>query len=201
MFQSGPVTIPAGSFILSSDSLRKAKTETEALGLTMVALTAQPAVPMHDADLPRLAVYSTWGGTQDVGWVRYAFDQFETPYDLIYKERVKQGNLRAAYDVIVIPNQGRTTKGLVFDLAPKSKPLAYTKTSEFKYLGDYGSSDDISGGMGLEGALAFRKFVEEGGLLITLGEASAFPPEYGITRSIKPDAHHRSFTPLARFPG
>ena len=185
MFQSGPVTIPAGSFILSSDSLAKAKTETEALGLTMVALTAQPAVPMHDADLPRLAVYSTWGGTQDVGWVRYAFDQFETPYDLIYKERVKQGNLRAAYDVIVIPNQGRTTKGLVFDLAPKSKPLAYTKTSEFKYLGDYGSSDDISGGMGLEGALAFRKFVEEGGLLITLGEASAFPPEYGITRSIE----------------
>ena len=43
--------------------------------------------------------------------MRYAFDQFEVPFDLIYKERVKQGNLRAAYDVIVIPNQGRGGEG------------------------------------------------------------------------------------------
>jgi hypothetical protein len=140
---------------------------------------------MHDADLPRLAVYSTWGSTQDVGWVRYAFDQYETPYDLIYKDRVKQGNLRAAYDVIVIPSQARSAKGLVFDTAQKNKPLAYTKTSEFKYLGDYGSSVDISGGMGLAGADEFRKFVEQGGVLITLGDATAFPPEFGITRAIE----------------
>jgi hypothetical protein len=119
-----------------------------------------------------------------VGWVRYAFDHYETPYDLIYKERIKQGNLRDAYDVIVIPNQGRSAKGLVYDLAPKKKPLAYTKTSEFKYLGDYGTSEEITGGMGLEGVLELRKFVEQGGLLITLGEASAFPAEFGITRTI-----------------
>ncbi|MDE3197316.1 MAG: hypothetical protein KGN84_13280, partial [Acidobacteriota bacterium] len=130
-------------------------------------------------------VYSTWGSTQDVGWVRYAFDYFEAPYDLIFKERVKKGNLRADYDVIVIPSQGRTGKGLVYDLAPKAKPLAYTKTDKFKYLGDYGSSDDITGGMGLEGALELRRFVEEGGVLVTLGDASAFPAEFGLTRSIE----------------
>jgi hypothetical protein len=179
-FQSGGVTIPAGSFILA-----KLTPEIESLGLNAVALTSQPAVPMHDADLPRLAVFSTWGNTQDVGWVRYAFDHYETPYDLIYKERVKQGNLRGAYDVIVIPSQGRGAKSLVFDLTPKTKPLAYTKSAEFKYLGDYGSSEDISGGMGLEGALELRKFVEQGGLLITLGEASAFPPEFGIARTVE----------------
>jgi hypothetical protein len=183
-FQSAGVTIPTGSFILAADSLSKLKPEVESLGLTAVPLDAQPAVPMHDADLPRLAVFSTWGSTQDVGWVRHAFDHFETPYDLIYKERVKQGNLRAAYDVILIPSQARGAKGLVYDLAPKPKPLAYTKTAEFKYLGDYGSSENISGGMGLEGALELRKFVEEGGLLITLGEATAFPAEFGITRTI-----------------
>ena len=49
---------------------------------------------MHDLDLPRVAMYSTWGNTQDVGWVRYAFDKFEVPYDLIYKERVREGNLQ-----------------------------------------------------------------------------------------------------------
>ena len=61
----------------------------ELLGLTAIALPAAPQVPLHDLDLPRLAVYSIWGNTQEVGWVRYAFDKFEVPYDLIFKERVK----------------------------------------------------------------------------------------------------------------
>lgn len=184
-FQEGPTTIPAGSLILAGASAAKLRPAAEALGLDAVSLDAQPAVPMHMATIPRMAVYSTWGSTQDVGWLRYTFDHFETPYDLIYKERVRQGNLRSAYDVIVIPSQATSAKALVYDIAPKKKPLAYTKTAEFKFLGDYGSSDDITGGMGLEGALEFRKFVEAGGVLITLGQASAFPAEYGITRTVE----------------
>jgi hypothetical protein len=184
-FQQANVSVPAGSYLFAADALAKLQPAVEALGLTAIPLMAKPTVAMHEADVPRLAVYSTWGSTQDVGWVRYAFDYFQAPYDLIFKEQVKQGDLRSKYDVIVIPSQGRNAKGLVFDLAPKRKPLPYTKTAEFKYLGDYGSSDDISGGMGLEGATEFRKFVEQGGVLITLGEASAFPAEFGITRNIE----------------
>jgi len=183
-FQSGGTNVPAGSLIVPADSVARLRPAVESLGLDGISLDALPAVPMHAAAVPRLAVYSTWGSTQDVGWVRYAFDHFETPYDLIFKERVKQGNLRTAYDVIVIPNQARTAKGLVYDIAPKKLPLAYTKTAAFKFLGDYGSSDDITGGMSLEGVVEFRKFVEAGGVLITLGESSAFPAEYGITRTI-----------------
>jgi hypothetical protein len=184
-FKSGATDVPAGSFILSTDSVAKLKPAVESLGLNAISLDALPTVPMHEALVPRLAVYSTWGGTQDVGWVRYAFDYFETPYDLIFKDRVKQGNLRDAYDVIVIPSQVRTAKALVYDIAPKKKPIAYTKTAEFKFLGDYGSTEDITGGMGLEGANEFRKFVEAGGVLITLGESSAFPAEFGITRTVE----------------
>ena len=114
--------------------------------------------------------------------MRHAFDQFDLKFDLIYKERVKQGGLRAAYDVIVIPNQGRGAKGLVYDIEPRSKPIAYTKTDKFQNLGMYGSSEDISGGMGLDGVVEFQKFVDAGGLLITMGTASAFPAEFGITR-------------------
>jgi hypothetical protein len=184
-FTAGNTNVPAGSFIFSTDSVARLQAAVESLGLEAISLTAMPTVPMHEAPVPRLAVYSTWGSTQDVGWVRYAFDYFETPYDLIFKERVKQGNLREAYDVIVIPSQARTAKGLVYDIAPKKKPLPYTKTVDSKFLGDYGSSEDITGGMGLEGTLEFRKFVEGGGVLITLGEASAFPAEFGITRTIE----------------
>ena len=44
-----------------------------------MALAQAPDVPSHPVDLPRLAVFSTWGSTQDVGWVRYALDHFELP--------------------------------------------------------------------------------------------------------------------------
>jgi hypothetical protein len=184
-FKSGDQEIPAGSLIFPAGSYDKLKAEIEPLGLKAVALTAAPTVPMHDVDLPKLAVYSTWGSTQEVGWVRYAFDKFEVPFDLIYKERVKQGNLRAAYDVIVIPNQGRGSKGLVYDIEPKAKPVPYKKSDEFKTLGMYGESDDITGGMGLEGVVELQKFVEQGGLMITLGTASSFPADFGITRKVE----------------
>ncbi len=184
-FKAGDQNIPAGSFIVAGNAYDKLKAAVEPLGLSAVALATVPKIPMHDADLPRLAIYSTWGSTQDVGWVRYAFDHFEVPYDLIFKERVKQGGLRSAYEVILIPNQGRNAKGLVTDIEPKKQPLAYTKTDRFKYLGDYGSSPDISGGMGLQGALEIQKFVEQGGLLITLGVASDFPADFGITRPVE----------------
>ena len=136
---------------------------------------------MHDLDLPRLAVFSTWGGTQDVGWVRYAFDKFEVNYDLIFKERIRKGDLKSAYDVIVIPNQGGTAKRLVFDVESRGTPIEYKKSDAFKNLGMYGESDDITGGMGLEGVAELDKFVKAGGVLITLGTASYFPAEFGLT--------------------
>jgi hypothetical protein len=156
----------------------------EALGLTAVALSAAPPVPMHDLDLPRVAVYTTWGATQDVGWVRYAFDKFEVPFDLIYKDRVKQGNLKGAYDVIVIPHQANTAKRLVFDIESRGTPIAYKKSDQFKYLGMYGESDDITGGMGVEGVAAFDAFVKAGGLLVTLGNSSFFPAEFGLAPKV-----------------
>jgi hypothetical protein len=38
--------------------------------------------------------------------------------------------------------------------------------------------------MGLEGAVEFQKFVDEGGTLVTLGIASAFPSEFGIAKGV-----------------
>ena len=155
-FKQGDITFPAGSFIVSGDAA-KVRPAVEPLGLTAVGLAAAPSVPMHDLDLPRVAVFSTWGSTQDVGWVRYAFDKFEVPYDLIYKERVRKGNLKSAYDVIVIPHQAGTAKRLVFDIESRGTPIEYKKSDAFKNLGMYGESDDITGGMGLEGRRRARQ--------------------------------------------
>jgi len=183
-YKAANVDLPAGSLLVASSP--RVKSEIENLGLDAVALREAPNVPKHVVDLPRLAMFSSWGATQDVGWVRYAFDHFEVPYDLIFKDRIRKGSLRAAYDVIVIPSQGGRGggKSLVTDIESKGKPLAYTRSAEFPSLGMYGDTDDITGGMGLEGAAELNKFVQEGGVLITLGGSSYFPPEFAITRTV-----------------
>ncbi|MBI2833270.1 MAG: hypothetical protein HYX76_02455 [Acidobacteria bacterium] len=188
-FKVGDAEYPAGSFVIAADQggkdvHRAVKSGVEELGLRARALVAMPTVRTHDVDLPRLAVFSTWGSTQEVGWVRHALDKFEVPYDLIYKERIRQGDLRSAYDAIVIPNQGRGGKGLVYDIARRGKPVPYTRTEQFPNLGAYGESEDITGGMGLEGVIELQEFVIDGGVLMTLGAASYFPPEFGLTPTI-----------------
>ena len=186
----GGVERPAGSFVIETQQdgrsvVEDVRRHVETLGLDATGVRTMPDVPTHEIDLPRLAVYSTWGSTQEVGWVRHALDTFEVPFDLIYKERVRQGNLRSAFDVIVVPNQGRGgAKSLVYDLDPKGKPIAYRSDPQFPSLGMYGESDDITGGMGLEGVLELKRFVEDGGVLITLANSSYMPPEFGLSRSV-----------------
>jgi hypothetical protein len=186
-FTVNGVEFPAGSFLIEArgsqaDRVRK---EIETLGLTGTAVATLPAVDTIDVDLPRIAMYSTWMSTEKVGWVRLAFDRFGVPFDLIYKDQVRQGQLHTKYDVIVVPHQGRDGRSLVYEAPRTSKRLAYRRNDRFKTFGEYGETDDVRGGMGLEGAAEFEKFVEDGGLLITLGVASYFPAEFGISLAVE----------------
>jgi hypothetical protein len=85
-FTAEGFTFPAGSFIItgSTADLAAAKAAVESLGLTAAAITGTPIVSTHDADVPRVAIYSQWQGTQELGWYRHAFDQFGIPFDLIW---------------------------------------------------------------------------------------------------------------------
>ena len=182
-FAADGVEFPAGSFVIAATAdLTAVKRAVEQFGLTAASLSAIPTVAVHDADLPRVAVYSTWGNTQEIGWYRHAFDQFGIPFDLIFKERVKKGNLRGDYDVIVMPTQ-TANRQAVF-APPAARPVPYMKTDKYKFLGDYGSSPDITGGMGGDGVEAFAKFLDGGGTLICTGTAVQFPTELGLARTV-----------------
>ncbi len=183
-FTVGDAAYPAGSFLVPGNAGAAFTDAVKRLGLEATGLVSMPEIATVPVDLPRLAMFTTWGRTQEVGWVRHAFDTFGIPYDLIYKERIRQGTLRAAYDVILIPNQATTGKSLVYDVERKAGPLAYRKDPQFPTLGTYGESDDVTGGMGLEGVLELQKFVDAGGVLITLGASSYMPAEFGLLREV-----------------
>ena len=182
-FKADGTELPAGSFLVTSSSdLPAVRAAVEQLGLTGVALSSPPDVPSHDADVPRVAIYSSWTGTQEIGWVRFTFDKFGIPYDLIYKERVRKGSLRDDYDVIVMPTQTATRQS-VFQ-PPAARPVPYMKDPKYRFLGMYGESPDITGGMGGEGVDAFAKFLDAGGTLIAMGDAVHFPADLGFARTV-----------------
>jgi Zinc carboxypeptidase len=195
-FKIGETDYPAGSLIIESAADR-VKKEVEALGLVATEVASAPSVETVNVDLPRIAMYTTWSSTEKPGWVRLAFDRWEIPYDLIHKDHVKAGaNLRSKYDVIVMPHQGQnqnSSKSIVYEQPKLSKPLAYKKNDRFKSLGMYAETDDVRGGMGLAGAAEFQKFVEEGGVLVTLGLASYFPADFGVAKGVDAQAPAQGF--------
>jgi Zinc carboxypeptidase len=182
-FKVGDEEFPAGSLLIpASDRARQA---IESLGLSAAGVSMTPEVATTDVDLPRIAMYTTWANTEKVGWVRLAFDRFEIPFDLIHKDHVQAGaNLRAKYDIIVVPHQTQNGKSVVFEQSKLSKPLAYKKSTQFKSLGMYAETDDVRGGMGLEGVNEFQKFLDAGGLLMTFGVSSYFPAEFGLAKGV-----------------
>jgi hypothetical protein len=137
---------------------------------------------MHAADAPRVAIYSQWSGTQELGWYRHAFDQFGIPFDLVYKERIAKGNLKSDYDVIVMAAQNINRSAV---MAPAgARPLPYLKSTKYRFMGMYGESADTTGGFGEAGVRAIEAFLEGGGTLIAAHNASRFPIEFGFARSV-----------------
>jgi hypothetical protein len=181
-FAAGDTTYPAGSFLIDGKHAAAVRTLVDSLGLTATMLPAMPSVAKHNADVPRVAIYSQWSGTQNLGWYRLTFDEFRIPFDLIYKERVVQGNLRRDYDVILVAEQN-LSKTTVMQ-AKAARPTPYRKDPKFKFLGMYGETDDMTGGFGQAGVDAFGTFLEQGGTLIAVGESARLPIEFGWARTV-----------------
>ncbi|HEX6965057.1 MAG TPA: M14 family zinc carboxypeptidase [Gemmatimonadaceae bacterium] len=175
----------AGAFIIPNADRAAIEPSLEALGLSAWATDAVPQVKTHDLDIPRIGYVHSWQRTQDEGWVRAALDTYGVPYTYFADQKLREGNLRAKYDVIIMPSIGGSATSQVNGI-PKtsSTPLPYKRTAATPHLGALDQSDDIRGGMGLEGLMELAKFVEQGGTLIVEGSTSTIFPEYGITNGV-----------------
>jgi hypothetical protein len=186
-FSHGGAEYPAGSWILPAQrGLREALDSLAAeLGLDFASAPEAPSVSRHPLDLPRLAVFSSWNDTQAAGWVRMIFDQARVPYAYVLDDEVKRGGLNERFDVILVPHTYQSFASVVQGIDPKDGPMPYTATKDFPTHGAPASSPDITGGLGYRGLANLKEFVERGGVLVTLGGASAVPLEGGFTRHIR----------------
>jgi hypothetical protein len=142
-------------------------------------------VKTHDLDVPRIGYVHSWQRTQDEGWVRAALDTYGVPYTYFSDQKLKDGNLRAKYDVIIYPHVGGSATSQVNGIAKTdAAPIPYKKSAATPNLGALDQTDDIRGGMGMPGLLELAKFVQAGGTLLTEGSTAIIFPEYGITTGV-----------------
>jgi hypothetical protein len=116
------------------------------LGLALKSGAASPVINPLAQSGARLALYKSWTASMDEGWTRYVFDTFNVKYSSIFDKDIRAGNLRAKYDVIVLPSM--RLREIVEGRAKGTAP------------------EVLTGGITEAGVEALRRFVEDGGTLV-----------------------------------
>jgi hypothetical protein len=178
-FEAAGQKFGAGAFIIPGADRAKIEASVKEFGLVGYATASAPTVKSHELTVPRIGYVHSWSNTQNEGWVRMVFDRYKIPYTYMGDIKLREPNLRQKFDVIIFPSVGGTSQSQVNGVSG-AEPIPYKKTDLTPNLGVQDSADDIRGGMGYEGLMNLRKFVEDGGLLITEGSTTTIFPEYNL---------------------
>jgi len=136
------------------------------LGLNFEAVSSKPKGDALKLRPVKVALWDTYGGSMSSGWIRWIFEQqFPFPsFEVVYPKALDAGNLRAKYDVIILP------------------PGAFPRAAGTGGGGGQRNFDNIPaefsnrlGSITLETtAPQLRKFVEEGGTILAMGNSTDF---------------------------
>jgi len=186
-FEGGDTKFPAGSWILTDQrGLHDAISSTaQELGLDFTAVSVQPDVPQHRAKPPRIGVWVPWADTDSIGWIRYSLDQRKVPYTYLRDEDIRAGNLKSRIDVLLYGHVDLELAEQIEGLPKTWSPMPFKKTGQTPSFGTPAESEDITGGIGYEGLGQIQHFIEDGGLMVTLGSGSMLALEGGLVRFVR----------------
>jgi len=176
----------AGSLLISNASDDQLTAALHDLSLDATRLSADSSVASHAVTAPRIAFMHTWLSTQTEGWWRYAFDNAGVPYDYISTQTVaKEDDLRAKYDVLVFAPVSRVSASEIINGMPMwGNAMPWQKSDITPNLGRVDSTDDVRPGLGYDGLAHLKKFVEQGGLLITCEDTAQFAIDTGLAPGV-----------------
>ncbi len=171
----GGSTHPAGSFVLESGVSRETLNGlSREIGIEVVGLGSAPSVRMRPVKAVRVGLYKSWVANMDEGWTRWLLEQYDFPLETLTDQDIRSKNL-SGFDSIILPSQNASS--ILNGHAPNTMPADYV------------------GGIGLEGSLALKRYVENGGTLVTLDQASDFAiDQFGLPlRNVVSDTTSRQF--------
>jgi hypothetical protein len=178
-FRAGDAEYPPGSWILPAQAGLTAALDGVAreLGLDFESAAGVPDVARHAAPAARIGVWVPWADTDSIGWIRYTLDRQGVPYTYVRDEEVRAGRLRDAIDVLLYGQVDLDLQAQIHGIPSKWGPLAFR--------GVPAASDDITGGIGWGGLANLQRFVEDGGVLVTMGNGSTLALEGGLVRFVR----------------
>jgi len=152
-----------GDFVVPGGSNAVLEQVAAATGVDFEALVADPEAD-HEVKQMRTAMYKRyWGGNMDEGWTRLTLESFDFPYTSIRDAEIQKGDLNTKYDVIILPHDEiNTMMGTPEGRYGRPAPV---------YPPEYRSA------IGDDGVEALQVFVDAGGTLVALGDATAFAIE------------------------
>lgn len=151
--------VRAGDALVSTGSITGKVLEAivERTGATARGVTIPAASMVLSQRAVRLAVFRPWTASIDEGWARWVLEAFAYPYQTVRPADIRQGNLRDAFDVILIPEM---SAGDLVDGRPER-----TKDKDLM-------PPEYVGGLGEPGLDALRRFVADGGHLIAIDRSA-----------------------------
>ena len=204
-FSAGGQNFAAGTFIVSGGNARAVVAQ---LGLKGTAVTQAPTVKSHTLSRPRIAYVHSWLETQNEGWWRFALDQMTVPYTYMSDQALAAAGALDNYDVLVFPHVSGNAQTIVNGRPMVGPPIPWKKTAETPNLGKVvdakgavwlDETDDMRKAMGLEGLAAIGRFVDRGGLLVTEGNSTRVPIDFGLTPGVTVAATPKLFARGAVF--
>src|SRR6185295_2304462 len=93
-------------------------------------------------------------------------------------------DLKSKYDVILFGPVGRDPNTIVAGLPMYGNPLPWKTTSLTPNIGKIDSTEDMRPGLGWNGLTNLQRFVQQGGVLITVDDTSSFAVNFGFTPGV-----------------
>lgn len=151
-----------GDFLVQKGSMDVLSKIAEETGVTFTALDLFPSKGIKRVKRGRMGMYQRYyGGNKDEGWTRLTLETFAFPYKSLMDAEILEGELNKKYDVIVLPSDD---SGMITgDIPERYKRWIGTDYPE-KYLS----------GIKKEGVKNLKSFVENGGTLVALADATEF---------------------------
>ncbi len=147
------VSMTRAAFLAEGPGVAEAARDLADLGV-LDSGSSRPSETPRRLRTPRVGVYRSYVASMDEGWTRFVLETFEIPYTRLANADIKQGGLRGKVDVVILPSQ--SARAIAEGHAPGTMPAEYV------------------GGLGSDGAAALKAFVEEGGTLVALDQATDF---------------------------
>jgi len=137
----------------------------------------------HEVKRMRIGIYQRYGGGNvDEGWTRLLIEQFKFPYATVMDPEIQKGNLNDKYDVVIFPDDSTATitgERPAAGAAPEGRGGGRGGGGGGGGEGGTGGNypPEYRSGIGATGVTALRAFVQKGGTIVTLGNASTFAME------------------------